>query len=244
MHLIQARHPHIDAYASRRVEIGPGKDSIVSLKIPSTPGRGSFSSGQAPTPGQAAAGDAGWAVAAGIVGVTSSVLVLGLGIASAATMCSPAPAGAYYYSCSSPSTALGASATAFLAAGVPVTAYGGSTARNSPKANGIPALRVSGWVAYGLSIVGAITLLAIEASGGDLASAGAGPILATALVGTASGVLFTADAFIGARQAKKLGPVSLDMPRRQPSVVWTPTLQVVQNDGRATGSTVGILGRF
>jgi hypothetical protein len=157
-----------------------------------------------------------WAGGAGIFGLVSSGVVLGLASASEGTKDQLVP-----------SLPLGVTATVLLAASVPIVAAGGISARREGQVRGILALRVLGWIFYGLSLAeagGLIALGTMEVTPPD------GMIISTGLLGVSSLVMMSADALVSRKQAaERVGSV------RRPTVELWPTL---------SGNGVGMAGRF
>jgi hypothetical protein len=141
----------------------------------------------APAPGPPA--DPGWASGAGIYGIVSGVVALGLAIGAEATKEDTVP-----------STPLGGVATALFGISLPIVAVGGSSARNNPAVTGSTALRIVAWIGYGITLADAAVLLA-QAGGSTPPD---GQILSVGLLGVASMACMSTDAFMSANEATRL----------------------------------------
>lgn len=123
--------------------------------------------------------DPGWTKGAAILSFVGAAAVLGLGGASAATSDEDIPA-----------IPLGAAATLVGAIVFPIAASGGG----SGSERGSIALRIIGWVTYGLTIANAAVLIGLGVADDTLDLSG--PIIATTVLGGVSGVSFGIDALI------------------------------------------------
>jgi hypothetical protein len=154
---------------------------------------------------------AGWAKTGGIIGVGTTGMTLIFGSVAA----SRAAAG-------KDGTAVGAVATVFLGAGVPVAASAAASARRHTGVRGIgTGPRIAGWIGYGVSMLQAVTMVGIGVADGTVPS---GLILGTTLTGTATGALFTADAFISHKQARE---VALNDPSKRQMIAKRKPLHPV-----------------
>ncbi len=163
----------------------------------------------------------GWSMAAGVIGIVSAALVLTLSIGSELSKEDRIP-----------SLPLGAAATVLVAAMGPVTAAGGGSARHGG-ATGLKGLRIVGWIAYGVSLVGALYLLILGAS--DTEPFG-GLITTTGVVGAASLTFFGIDAFVSHSEAAE-GTLS-----SVPALV--PALGMARDNGGGAIPSFGLAARF
>ncbi len=131
----------------------------------------------------------GWSRGGGIAGITISAGVLSLGTASELTRDHLAP-----------SLALGISATLLLAVNVPIGYAGGVATRARTGVPGVPALRVIGWILYGLSLAGAGALVGLGAISKQPPS---GLIAGVTSIGTSAGLAFSFDDFFVHAQARR-----------------------------------------
>jgi Cys-rich repeat protein len=172
--------------------------------------------------------DPGWAFTAGILGTVSAVLVLSTGI------------GAEVVGDDDTEAAIGIGATGALILGVmgPVVVAGSGSARRSPGVDGIPALRISGWVGYGLALMDA--LVAIGLAAGDVVIPDGVPAALGGL-GMLSMVSFSIDAFVANNQARR---AARRLTTNRPRFSMLPTVTPVRlADGSSTG-VFGLTGRF
>ncbi len=127
-----------------------------------------------------------WARPAGWVGIGAAAVVVGFGVVSAAT-----------YDTTALAISSGAIAFIAAAAGAPIVAVGGASARFDPSITGIPGLRIAGWVGYGLAMVtGAAMIIS-----GFFVTYSPALILAVSGLGAASLVCLSVDAFSSANGA-------------------------------------------
>lgn len=167
--------------------------------------------------------DPGWANDAGIAGIISSVVVLGLAIGSEATKEDQVPA----------LFPLGVTATLTLAVMGPITAGGASSARGGGEP-GAPGLRIAGWTAYGLAMANAAFLIVVgieEEEPVDGLTATAGLLGATALI------LLSLDAFESAAQAS-------DQRLSDTGPSWAPALALTPRVGGGVDVIGGVSGAF
>jgi hypothetical protein len=169
----------------------------------------------------------GWASGAAGVGIASAVTVLGLALGAEGTKAQGQV----------PSIPLGATATVILAAMVPVVAAGGLSARRSTGKEGIPGLRVAGWIAYGLALGNAVVLIA-EGLGNTQPPPG--QITGTGVLGAFSLVAFSADA-LASRNPALASPSSGGKSRAGD---WTMAVAPVPESNGRLGCTVDVVGRF
>jgi hypothetical protein len=175
--------------------------------------------------------DPGWARGAAILGFIATPVVLGLGIASAAKHKDQWTA-----------IGLGAGATGVTGVVVPIVAVGGGSARKNPRVNGVLALRIVGWITYGLVMADATALIAMGVAEVD---PGMGPIVAgTALAGV-SLISMSIDAIAGASEASASPePRVASSPRLEVSPFLAPLPRASRVGASAEGGLVGVLGRF
>jgi hypothetical protein len=132
----------------------------------------------------------GFATASAITGFVLSPIILGLTIGSAATSGNGL----------APALPLGASALGTSVVSVPIIAVGGALARSSDKVKGVLALRIAGWLGYGLSIGTGALMVGMAVGGGTIPPEA---IIACGLLGTFSCISLSIDNFISGAQAKK-----------------------------------------
>ena len=196
----------------------------------------------APTAGAAFGGDSrpftprpvrsGWASGAGALGIASGVLVLGLAIGS--DLNSPGESMV-------PALPLGIAATVLLGAMGPVVASGGSSARADDRVSGLMGLRITGWVAYGLAMANAISLVGFGVA--DIAPPD-GQLTATGALGMASLVCFSIDAFVSGAQARRLAREAAPQAARDPGVSWGVSVAPLWREAKVDGAALGLGGTF
>jgi hypothetical protein len=135
--------------------------------------------------------DPGWASGAGTYGIISGAIALALAIGSEITKKDTIP-----------SAPLGGAATALFAVSLPIVASGASSARGNPAVTGSAALRIVGWIGYGVTLLDAAVLLAQVGQ----STPPDGQILSVGLLGAASMGCMAADAFMSASEASRLAP--------------------------------------
>ncbi len=178
-----------------------------------------------PPPASDPSGHDGWATAAAWIGFGSAAAVLTFGLASEATK-----------SQQDPSIPLGATATLIVAGVAPVVFVGGASARSGTGNDGIPGLRIAGWIAYGVTLTSAVVLIA---EGLAQVEPPTGEIAATAALGAFSLVAFSVDAL--ASRGSALASLPSD---RTTAARWTLGLAPVAGARGRTGGMVGLVGGF
>jgi hypothetical protein len=182
------------------------------------------------TPLQAA--DEGWAFAAGIMGLIAAGSVFGLTVGAAVTN------DGYDYDTS---RILATSATLTTAVFGPIIAIGAGSARNHPAVTGSTALRVVGWILYGISIASALVALSIAiAAESEIDS---GIIYAIGTASTLSLVSFSLDAFISAGQAAGVNEMQ-GAPAPQAGLRLSPFASLRPTQHGGTESVFGLAGAF
>jgi hypothetical protein len=131
--------------------------------------------------------DAGWAQGAGVYGIVAALGTLGLAIGSELTKDEQVP-----------SLPLGVGATVLVGASGPIVAVGASSARQSGQVKGAQGLRITGWIAYGLTLADASVLIAMGANEVEPVD---GLITSVGALGALSLLSFSADAFFSAAEA-------------------------------------------
>ena len=159
--------------------------------------------------------DTGWAYAAGIYGLAAYTAVLGLGVSSEATRTEQVPG-----------LPLGSAATAIHLASVPILSEGGASARDSAGVKGIPALRLASWILYGLSALGAVSLVGIGISN---ESPPDGVVASVTGVMCLSGALMTIDAFSSDSQANRKLARTRSPGKKNQKNRWTPLVAGTRN---------------
>lgn len=199
-------------------------------------------------PTSSVAPSTGWAMGAGIAGLISAVAVLGLGVGSEMAAHDGTRNYCDEYDCyeegdTDKALTLGGAATGILAIMGPVVFSGA----RSPKGDGVwgvGALRVVGWITYGVGLALAGGQLVLGLTDEDVPE---GFIAATGVVCATSLTMFSIDAFIARGQASRLMAV---VPKANPdstSFAYQPVVTPVYSldgSGTATGATFGLAGRF
>lgn len=162
----------------------------------------------------------GWGGAAGVLGAVSAGLIV---VMTGVTIALNGEDAAKYS---------GAVATLFAGISIPLVAVGAASSRWDPQIRGAPAWRITGWIAYVLCMIDAITALGIGIAGGDFPSYGIASIGALGVIAAVSHMI---DAFSSSSQAEALATTGRVDARWNHS----PVLAVAP-DGR--GGTVGYVG--
>ena len=136
----------------------------------------------------------GWAVGAGVLGIVSAVVITGGTVATIVTN------GQHDVP-----TAIGAATTGVLLVTAPIVAVGAASARSATARGSLP-LRVTGWIAYGLTIINAGVLIGYALTNQNGAPVPNPLIAALGGLGLVSLGSFTADAFVSAAQADRAPP--------------------------------------
>ncbi len=174
--------------------------------VSASPGGAPPGTGYGPPPMQQPR-SAGWASTAGALGLVSASLVLGLAIGAEVTKEDQVPS----------LFPLGVGATLALGVMAPVTASGAASARQGG-VSGAPGMRIAGWIGYALALVDAVSLVILGASEIEPPD---GVITSVGILGAASIVFFSIDAFASASEA------SSGVARPSPS--WAPGFAVRPN---------------
>lgn len=189
---------------------------------PAAPGYGSapgnagpgWTSGALAGPGST---DAGWARTAGYLGIGTAVVVGGL---TAATVASDED--------QDTALPLGIVTTVIGGVMIPVVAIGAGSARDNPAVVGLPTLRTSSWVSYGLALADALVLIGLS-----IGETPASPLVtgSVGVLGVLSCTGMTLDAFESASQAEdggglkaagsgvRVAPFIVPVDRRRPGMV-------------------------
>jgi len=130
---------------------------------------------------------AGWALPAAVAGFASIAPIMGLAIGAAANSEEPAI-----------SIPLGAAATGLLGAAVPIVAVGGKSAHTGGSGPSRLAFRIPGWIAYGLALADATTMIILGASDVTVPPA---PIVITGVLGSSACALMSVDALVARKYA-------------------------------------------
>jgi hypothetical protein len=91
-----------------------------------------------------------------------------------------------------PALPIGVAVTVLLAVDAPLTFAGGVSTGARTGVPGVPALRVLGWIVYGMSLAAAGTLVGL---GAVKRTPPAGLVTGVAAMGTSAGMLFSVDDF-------------------------------------------------
>ena len=177
--------------------------------------------------------DPGWAQGASIFGYVSAGVIAALATGVIATNNPDAE---------DISLVLGGLAVTYAGVSIPLVAIGGGSARNHPDVRGVLALRISGWIGYGLTMAESTIVLALVLESRsnltyeqvNLAVASIG------LLGSASAVLFAIDAGISASQANAIAS------RGRPAggLTLTPGLGVTRTASREQVPLLTLGGTF
>jgi hypothetical protein len=170
--------------------------------------------------------DAGWARGAGVYGIVAALGTLGLAIGSEMTKDEQVP-----------SLPLGVSATLLVGASGPIVAVGASSARESGDVKGAQGLRITGWIAYGLTLADASVLIAMGASEVEPVD---GLITSVGALGAVSLLSFAADAFFSAAEAD----AKLDARPKATSFALRPALAWSRAPDGALVPVLGAHGSF
>lgn len=169
-----------------------------------------------------------WARGAAIVGFSSMPFVLGFGVASSVTAASnPGIV---------PAVPLGASATIILGINAPIVEAGAISARKNFGVRGCLGCTIAGWIGYGATMIDAISLIAIGASGGYIS-----PYLIASV--TALGIvtlsLFSSGALVAANQARRLQRSEQSQTSRRGFAI-APFAVPLTNGQNLTGGVLGV----
>ena len=136
----------------------------------------------------------GWAIPGGILGVIFSGAVLAFGSVSAIGF-------AMDWSDNLSAVILGPTTALLVAIGTPIVFAAAKSARNGDfRIRGMKGLRITGWVTYGLTLASALSLFVMGFA--DITVNG-GHIAATTVLGVASILCMSIDAFVSGAQAKR-----------------------------------------
>jgi hypothetical protein len=130
---------------------------------------------------------AGWTLPAAVAGFASIAPIMGLAIGAAANTEEPAI-----------SIPLGAAATGLLGAAVPIVAVGGKSARTGSSGPSRLAFRIPAWIAYGLALADATTMIILGVSDVTVPPA---PIVITGVLGSSACALMSVDALVARKYA-------------------------------------------
>ncbi|GEM_PF-2031127 len=184
----------------------------------------------------------GWAIPGGALGIVFSGLTLGFGLKSEIESCDNNGDAAI---------AWGAAATGILAVWTPVVFAAGKSARRSgdPRVRGVAGLRVTGWVTYGVTLASAVVLLGLGLADVTVPD---GYILLPTIMGTASILCMSIDAFVSGAQASRAirqdaaanQHAELNL-RPKKEILWTVAASpVVSANKKISGAAVGVMGMF
>ncbi|MFW6050712.1 MAG: hypothetical protein ACODAU_06030 [Myxococcota bacterium] len=133
-----------------------------------------------------------------------------------------------------PSLPLGAVATLAFIVLNPIATSGGRQARQHPDVDGVPGLRIGGWVLYGLATVNALAAVGLGAADEYVHPAVIGTLT---LLGVTSSLFFAIDGFVTASEADEAGG-----PSAGPRIA--PSLSFFRDPADRLRPTFGIGGRF
>jgi hypothetical protein len=127
---------------------------------------------------------------AAIIGTALVIPILGLGITSGAIYDNPEL-----------TIPMGAAATLIGAIGIPIVAHMASKTRDKTGVEGNPALRLAGWIGYGLALSDAVIILSLAVGGTDTSG---GPTYSVAVLGSVASMLIALEANQTYKQGKSL----------------------------------------
>lgn len=170
----------------------------------------------------------GWGLGAGIFGFAITAPIVALGLASEIEQ---------YPGCPElPSLPLGASALILHIASAPIVFAGGQSTRRAAGVRGILALRIIGWIAYGLTVVDGIVLVTLGALPDvPLPDGVIGSVTGLAL---ATMLAMSADTIVSWKQARKKSQTALEKSPHE--VALFPLLAPVTTERRMTGMSLGL----
>jgi len=175
------------------------------------------------------AGD-GWALGAAISGFASASVLLGLGVGAVATTQegydNVVPIG------------IGAAALLVMTVLGPVVHAGGKSARRAAGVNGVLGARITAWVLYGLTLANGLAEIGLAAADISIEKWQVSILVGT---GTLSLILFSIDALIASKQARRKMEQSAKTPNR---LLVSPIVAPVAENGRASGVLLGLGGAF
>jgi hypothetical protein len=199
--------------------------------------------GALPSPSREVPGnpDPGWARAAGGIAVGAQVAAVALTVIGA-MMIVPDDAAHTQTYLNKDGLPLVIAAGALGAIAAPVAFVGGRSAReSSPSVRGVPALRVLGWVFYGLYLV-AYGLDSI-AVGADLYKQ-AGWGIALHAITSLDLTFFAIDGFVAASQADRLAERKRAKPTSSGGLQLSPAFSLARNSAGGLSPTLGLAASF
>lgn len=137
-----------------------------------------------------------------------------------------------------PALPMGGVATMMFAAGIPIIAGGGSSARRAAGVRGSLGARIGGWVTYGLTMTNAVVLIGLGAAEVEVQH---GQVAAVVVLGATSGALMAADALKSRRQAAVERRKMTSALRRR-GLSLAP--RVLRSRGETHGGVLSLSGRF
>ena len=171
--------------------------SAPSRSTPSAPPQTTPPPGTATVASTVKPASTGWSMAGAIIGFGSAAFILALGGASEATV-QEGP------ELSGP---LGGAMIVVTATAVPLTFVAGTTPREHPQVDGIAGLRVTGWIAYGITLVYDLALLVTGLTVFDEGPP-SGTIVLGALGGATAATFMAIDTLKANFEAKAVSPGS------------------------------------
>ena len=146
-------------------------------------------------------GSPGWSLTGSILGFVSAALVLGFGGASAATSDEDEQI---------PSLPLGIAGTVIGGVLIPIAESGANSADNG----GVLGLKITGWIAYGLFLLNAMTLIGLGAA--EVDADFVGPIVSTATLGGIASISMALDALFAYQNSSQPGLAHTQPERASP----------------------------
>jgi hypothetical protein len=170
----------------------------------------------------------GWGLGAGILGFVMAGLSVGLAGASAATSAHLIP-----------SLPLGAAGLGLTIIFGPIVASGGSSSRRGADVHGVVALRIVGWIFYGLTIAGGLAMVVM----GIMEVAPPMPMFAVmAACDGVSMLSLSIDSLVAGIQAIARSNEASD--NRQSSLELAPVVSPLLMPNGQVGLSAGLVGRF
>lgn len=158
----------------------------------------------------------GWAMSAGVVGFVAGGLGLALGVAAIATNGNGTDT----------PTILGAADLLLVGATFPIVAAGGSSARNGGISRS-PALRITGWTAWGLTLLDGIVEVGLGAAGYYIPDS---VVASTVILGVAALACISTDAVLSAQAAVAAQKASAQtLQESGPSLAVAPLVRLEPN---------------
>ena len=175
----------------------------------------------------------GWSLGAGITGLVFAGIVAGLAVSSELTISQDLPG-----------LPLGFSGMMLHGIVSPIVFAGGSSARRTPGVEGVLAMRIIGWISYGLAWAAGVAAIVLATEPSD--GIPNGPMAAIGGFGCLSLTMFSIDALVGHSEAGSLAPEtpSSSRPSRTSDFALVPSLAPVRLSDGSTTASLGVAGTF